>query len=70
MFFGPLTFLFMILFFFYIIFFFFMVQINLIALAFAKIGIPSEYVFTALFFSLDGSFINIPIKRIKIVSRP
>jgi uncharacterized membrane protein len=64
MFFGPLTFLFMILFFFYIIFFFFMVQINLIALAFAKIGIPSEYVFTALFFSLVGSFINIPIKRI------
>ncbi|HDZ23942.1 MAG TPA: DUF1614 domain-containing protein [Desulfobacteraceae bacterium] len=64
MFFGPLAFIFILLFFFYIVFFFFMVQINLIALAFTKIGIPSEYVFTALFFSLVGSFINIPIKKI------
>jgi len=64
MFFGPLTFIFIILFFFYIVFFFFMVQIHLIALAFTKIGIPSGYVFTALFLSLVGSFVNIPIKRI------
>ncbi len=64
MFFGPMTFIFMLLFFFYIVFFFFLVQINLIALAFIKIGIPSEYVFTALFVSLVGSFINIPIKKI------
>jgi uncharacterized membrane protein len=64
MFFGPITFILMLLFFFYIVFFFFLVQLNLIALAFTKIGIPSEHVFTALFFSLVGSFINIPIKKI------
>ncbi|MBW1921000.1 MAG: DUF1614 domain-containing protein [Deltaproteobacteria bacterium] len=64
MFFGPLTFIFILFFFFYILFFFFMVQINLVALAFSKIGIPSGYVFTALFFSLVGSFVNIPVKKI------
>lgn len=64
MFFNPLTFLFIILFFFFIVFFFIMVQINIIALAFTSIGIPPEYVFSALFFTLVGSFINIPVKRI------
>ena len=64
MFFNPLTFLFIFLFFFFILFFFIMVQINIIALAFTSIGIPPEYVFSALFVTLVGSFINIPIKRI------
>ncbi|RLB18509.1 MAG: hypothetical protein DRG63_02280 [Deltaproteobacteria bacterium] len=64
MFFNPLTFLFIILFFFSILFFFIMVQINLIALAFTKIGIPPQYVFTALFTTLVGSFVTIPIKKI------
>lgn len=41
-----------------------MVQVNLIALAFTKIGIPSQYIFTALFATLFGSFINIPVKTI------
>jgi uncharacterized membrane protein len=41
-----------------------MVQINLIALAFAEIGVPSQYVFAALLAILIGSFINIPVKRI------
>ena len=63
-FFNPLSFLFIIMFFFFIFFFFVMVQINIIALAFTKIGIPPEYVFSALFVTLMGSFINIPIKRI------
>ena len=64
MFFNPLTFLFMILFFFVVIFFFALVQINIIALAFAKIGVPSHYIFTALFASLFGSLVNIPVKKI------
>ncbi|RLC31870.1 MAG: hypothetical protein DRH37_02055 [Deltaproteobacteria bacterium] len=64
MFFGPITLFLVIFFFFYILFFSFMVQVNLIALAFTKIGIPSQYVFSALFFSLVGSFVNIPISRI------
>ncbi|HDM10032.1 MAG: DUF1614 domain-containing protein [Deltaproteobacteria bacterium] len=64
MFFNPLTFLFIILFFFFILFFFVMAQINIIALAFTRIGIPPEYVFSALFVTLVGSFVNIPIRKI------
>jgi len=64
MFFNPLSFLLIVLFFFTLLLFFVLIQINAIALAFAKMGIPSHYIFTALFASLLGSFINIPIKRI------
>lgn len=64
MFYNPFTFIFFIIFFFWIVFFFIMVQINLIALAFSEIGVPSQYVFTALLITLIGSFINIPVKRI------
>lgn len=61
---NPFMFIFFIIFFFWIVFFFVMVQINLIALAFAEIGVPSQYVFGALFAILIGSFINMPVKRI------
>lgn len=54
----------MVLFFAAAVFFFVVVQVNVIALAFTKIGIPSHYVFTALFATLFGSFINIPVKKI------
>jgi uncharacterized membrane protein len=64
MFFNPLTVFFMILFFLIAFFFFIMIQVNVIALAFAKIGIPSHYIFTSLFAILLGSFINIPLRRI------
>ncbi|HHP7235552.1 MAG TPA: DUF1614 domain-containing protein [Desulfobacterales bacterium] len=64
MFYNPIAFLFVILFFFSLVFLFVFVQINLIAVAFAEIGIPSQYVFAALFATLLGSFVNIPIKRI------
>ncbi|MGD0623487.1 MAG: DUF1614 domain-containing protein [Thermodesulfobacteriota bacterium] len=64
MFFNPLTFLFMVIFFLLVLFFFIIIQVNVIALAFAKIGIPSHYIFTALFAILLGSFINIPVKKI------
>jgi uncharacterized membrane protein len=64
MFFNPLTFLLMILFFCFLSFFFLMAEWNVIALVFAKLGIPPRYIFSALFFTLVGSFINIPIKRI------
>lgn len=64
MFFRPLTFLLMIIFFFLLIFFFVIVQINVIALVFARIGIPDHYVFLALFATLIGSLINIPVKKI------
>jgi uncharacterized membrane protein len=61
MFFNPLTVMFLV---FLLLFFFFMVQIDLIAIAFAQIGIPTKYVFSALFATLVGSFINFPVKRI------
>jgi uncharacterized membrane protein len=61
MFFNPLTIMFIM---FLLLFFFFMVQIDLIVMVFAQIGIPTHYVFIALFATLMGSFINIPIKRI------
>ncbi len=63
MFFNPLTFFFMIVFFLIALFIFILIQVDLIALAFAKIGIPNHYIFTALFAILLGSFINIPLKR-------
>ena len=64
MFFNPLTSLLMILLFSILSFFFFMFEWNVISLVFAKIGIPPRYIFSALFLTLTGSFVNIPIKRI------
>jgi uncharacterized membrane protein len=61
MFLNPLTIMFIV---FLLFFFFFMVQIDLIAIVFAKIGIPAEYVVSAIFATLIGSLINIPVKRI------
>ena len=61
MFFNPLTIMFIV---FLLLFFFFTVQIDLIVMVFSRIGIPTKYVFAALFATLIGSFINIPIKRI------
>jgi uncharacterized membrane protein len=64
MFFNPLSLLLIAILFFALLFFFVMLQINVIALAFSEMGIPSQYIFTALFAGLLGSFINIPVKRI------
>ena len=64
MFFNPLTFLVMIFFVFVVLFFFLMAEVNIIALVFARIGIPPRHVFASLFLILIGSFINIPIKKI------
>jgi uncharacterized membrane protein len=47
-----------------IIVFFVLVQINVIVLAFAEIGIPSQYIFLTLMAILLGSFVNIPIRQI------
>lgn len=64
MFYSPLSFLFMVLFFIIIGFFYALVQINVIALAFERIGIPTQYVISALMASFFGSLINIPVKKI------
>ena len=64
MFFNPLNFLLMIFFFLILFILFLMAEANVIGLVFAKIGIPPQYIFLALFLALVGSFINLPIKRI------
>ncbi len=44
---------------------FFLVSIDLIGLAFRKLGFPPEYSILLLFLSLLGSHVNIPIKEIR-----
>jgi uncharacterized membrane protein len=44
---------------------FFLITIDLIGLAFRKLGFPPEYSILLLFLSLIGSHVNIPIKVIK-----
>lgn len=64
MFFSPFTLVFVLILFFSLVILFFAIQIDVITLAFSEIGIPSHDVLFALFASLFGSFINIPVKRI------
>ncbi len=63
--FSPYTILFFLLFLFGILFLFLFIQIGLITVAFSKIGLTQEQVFSFLIISLIGSHINIPIKRIE-----
>lgn len=65
MFFLPLMLLYFLIFLFGLVFLFFMVQVGLISLAFQKLGIPPQQLFSLLFLSLIGSFINIPIARLE-----
>ena len=65
MFFNPISLIFLILFFLILFGLFFFIQIGVFTLAFAKIGISPQYMFAVLFFTLVGSGVNIPIKRIK-----
>jgi uncharacterized membrane protein len=65
MFFNPISVIFLILFFLLLFGLFFFAQIGVLTLAFAKIGINPQYMFALLFFTLVGSGVNIPIKRIK-----
>jgi uncharacterized membrane protein len=64
MFFNPLTSMFMAVLFIILVFFFIMIQIDLVALVFERLGIPPRFIFTALLFSLIGSAVNIPLKKI------
>jgi len=40
-------------------------QVGVISFVFTRIGVPAETVFTLLLLSLLGSYINIPIKRVR-----
>lgn len=65
MFFNPISVLFFVLFLLLLFGLFFFVQIGVLTLAFAKICISPQYMFALLFFTLVGSGVNIPIKRIR-----
>ncbi len=65
MFFGPFVALYAILFFFLLAFVFVLLEIGVIHYAFQMVGLPPELSFLALFASLIGSYINIPIARIE-----
>jgi uncharacterized membrane protein len=64
MFFAPFLILYSLVFFFLLAFLFVLVEIGVIRYAFDMIGLPPELAFLALFASLIGSYINIPIAKI------
>ena len=66
MFFPPFLIFFVFVFIFLLLVAFGLIQFGLFSWAFAKIGIPPEYLFTLLFLCIIGSMINIPIRRIAL----
>src|SRR5271163_801367 len=64
MFFAPFFALYALGFFFLIALLFVFVEIGIIHYAFGALGLPPDLAFMALFASLAGSYINIPIARI------
>ena len=65
MFFHPLVFFMMMVFVVSVVVLFFVVQIGIISYAFDKIGVPSEAMFSLLLLSWIGSWVNIPIARLR-----
>lgn len=70
MFFPPFLLFFLFIFTFLLMFVFALAQFGAFTLAFSKLGIPPEQLFSLLFLSIVGSMINIPIRRIRIDSEP
>ncbi|HYA43873.1 MAG TPA: DUF1614 domain-containing protein [Syntrophobacteraceae bacterium] len=66
MFFPPFLIFFVFMFVFLLLLAFGLIQFGLFSWAFARIGIPPEYLFTFLFMCIVGSMINIPIRRIPL----
>ncbi len=66
MFFPPFLIFFAFVFVFLLLLAFGLIQFGLFTWAFAKIGIPPEYLFTLLFLCIVGSMINIPVHRIRL----
>ena len=66
MFFPPFLIFFVFIFIFLLLVAFGLIQFGLFSWAFAKIGIPPEYLFTLLFLCIVGSMINIPLRRIRL----
>lgn len=70
MFFPPFLLFFLFIFIFLLFFVFALVQYGLFTLAFARLGIPPEYLFSLLFLCIVGSMFNIPIRRIPVEEEP
>ena len=66
MFFPPFLIFFVFIFIFLLLVAFGLIQFGLFSWAFAKIGIPPEYLFTLLFLCIVGSMINIPLRRMRV----
>ncbi|MGD0288161.1 MAG: DUF1614 domain-containing protein [Candidatus Binataceae bacterium] len=64
MFFAPFLILYAIIFFLILAFLFVLLEIGVIKHAFLMVGLPPEMAFLALFASLIGSYINIPLTKI------
>jgi uncharacterized membrane protein len=65
MFFSPLTLLIMVEFFAALVVVFVVVQIGLITFAFEKVGVPPAALFSLLLLSWVGSWVNIPLTRLR-----
>ncbi len=70
MFYPPFLMFFVFIFVFLLFFAFALIQFGIFTWAFARLGIPPEYLFSLLFLCIVGSMINIPIKRIKVEMEP
>lgn len=70
MFFPPFLVIFFFIFVFLLFLVFGLVKFGLFAMAFARLGIPPEQLFSLLFLCIIGSMINIPIKRIPLKEDP
>ncbi|MBW1917885.1 MAG: DUF1614 domain-containing protein [Deltaproteobacteria bacterium] len=65
MFYPPLLMIFMLVFFVLAIFLFAFLQVGVIGLAFAKLGLPPQHLFGILLATLLGSMVNIPIGHLE-----
>lgn len=70
MFFPPFLLLFFFGFIFLLFFVFALVQFGLFAWAFSRLGISPEYLFSFLFLCIVGSMINLPIRKIRLETKP
>lgn len=70
MFFPPFLLLFFFGFIFLLFFVFALVQFGIFTLAFSRLGIPPEYLFSLLFLCIVGSMINIPLRKIPVDADP
>ena len=70
MFFPPFILLFLFICLFLLFFLFGLVKFGLFALAFDRLGLPPEQLFSLLFLCIVGSMINIPIRRVRLDHEP